>query len=123
MSPGPKEPTAPQLQHPSKLLVDDLLTLYTTGTRVKTPKSGKFGEQEYYSTCYAVCDYATGRLLRVILLALVCDHPAMCKIAGFADHAHKAAPCPKCKVTQANLFSEASMRNGIVSHIQLPRKD
>jgi hypothetical protein len=50
--------------------------------------------------------------VRVILLAIVCDHPAMCKVSGFADHAHNAAPCTKCEVTQAELFSEKSLANG-----------
>src|SRR5882762_6349948 len=53
-----------------------------------------------------------GRLVRVILLAIICDHPAMCKVSGFADHAHNMAPCTKCEVTQAELFSEKSLRNG-----------
>src|SRR5882762_4396618 len=54
-----------------------------------------------------------GRLVRVILLAIICDHPAMCKVSGFADHAHNMAPCTKCQVTQAELFSEKSLRNGM----------
>ena len=37
----------------------------------------------------------------------------MCKVSGFADHAHNAAPCTKCEVTQAELFSEKSLANGI----------
>src|SRR5882762_5837919 len=53
-----------------------------------------------------------GRLVRVILLAIICDHPAMCKVSGFADHAHNMAPCTKCEVTQAELFSEESLHNG-----------
>lgn len=36
----------------------------------------------------------------------------MCKVSGFADHAHHAAPCPKCHVTHDELFSEKAMRNG-----------
>jgi len=50
--------------------------------------------------------------VRVILLAIICDHPAMCKVSGFADHAHNEAPCTKCEVTQAELFSEKSLTNG-----------
>ena len=51
--------------------------------------------------------------MRVILLAIICDHPAMCKVSGFADHAHNEAPCTKCEVTQAELFSEKSLTNGM----------
>ena len=36
MTPGPKEPTAEQLQHYLKLLVDDLVKLYEEGIVVKT---------------------------------------------------------------------------------------
>ncbi|KAJ6540384.1 hypothetical protein B0H19DRAFT_1077796 [Mycena capillaripes] len=36
---------------------------------------------------------------------------AMCKLCGFADHAHTVSPCPKCHVPQAALFSKRSLRN------------
>ncbi len=56
-----------------------------------------------------------GRLVRVLLLAIISDHPAMCKICGFADHGHNVAPCTKCKVTQAKLKSIQSLSNGTLS--------
>lgn len=37
----------------------------------------------------------------------------MCKMCGFADHSHKNSPCPKCKVTQDELFSDKSLCNGM----------
>lgn len=37
----------------------------------------------------------------------------MCKMCGFADHSHKNSPCPKCKVTQDEIFSDESLRNGM----------
>ncbi|TDL13710.1 hypothetical protein BD410DRAFT_734965 [Rickenella mellea] len=37
MTPGPTEPTAEQLQHYLKILVDDLLKLYETGIKIITP--------------------------------------------------------------------------------------
>lgn len=37
----------------------------------------------------------------------------MCKSCGFADHAHKTWPCPKCDVPHSELFSEASLKNGV----------
>lgn len=55
-----------------------------------------------------------GRLARVVLLAVVCDHPAMCKVSGLADHGHEEAPCGKCDVTREDLASESSLRNGAV---------
>lgn len=45
------------------------------------------------------------------LLAVVCDHPAMCKMGGFADHSHNEAPCNKCHVDQASIFSDESLQN------------
>ena len=37
MTPGPKEPTAEQLQHYLKLIVDDLIMLHERGIVIKTP--------------------------------------------------------------------------------------
>jgi hypothetical protein len=38
MPPGPKEPTADQLQSALKIVVDDLLMLYDEGITVVTPE-------------------------------------------------------------------------------------
>jgi hypothetical protein len=38
MPPGPKEPTADQLQSALKIVVDDLLMLYDEGIKVVTPE-------------------------------------------------------------------------------------
>jgi hypothetical protein len=109
MTPGPKEPNAEELQHALKVVVDDLLELYNHGIRISTPQypdgnllppTGPFAQIS-----------AIGRLVKVILLAIVCDHPAMCKMGGFSDHSHNQAPCTKCTVTQDELFSERSLRN------------
>ncbi|KIJ09902.1 hypothetical protein PAXINDRAFT_86800, partial [Paxillus involutus ATCC 200175] len=98
MTPGPQEPTGSQLQNYLKFIVDDLLKLYQEGIVYHTP-----GHPE-------------GRRVRVVLLGVICDHPAMCKMCGFADHGHNEAPCPKCKVTKQDLFSDESLqieeRNG-----------
>ena len=32
-------------------------------------------------------------------------------MCGFADHAHKEAPCTKCKVTAEELKSEKALKN------------
>lgn len=55
----------------------------------------------------------TGRRVHLVLLGVVCDHPAMCKLSGFADHSHNTAPCSKCTVSQEDLFSDQSLRNGM----------
>ncbi|KIJ13114.1 hypothetical protein PAXINDRAFT_181417 [Paxillus involutus ATCC 200175] len=67
MTPGPTEPTGPQLQNYLKVVVDDLLELYTHGVRYHTPL------------------YPQGRLVRVVLLGVVCDHPAMYQDEIFSD--------------------------------------
>lgn len=35
----------------------------------------------------------SGIRLRVALVGIIADHPAMCKLCGFADHSHNEAPC------------------------------
>ncbi|KAJ7812974.1 hypothetical protein B0H14DRAFT_3751481 [Mycena olivaceomarginata] len=60
----------------------------------------------------ALISRAPGILVRVTLVAIIADHPAMCKLCGFADHSHTAAPCPKCTVKQAEIFTEESLKNG-----------
>ncbi|KAJ7736047.1 hypothetical protein DFH07DRAFT_967007 [Mycena maculata] len=63
MPPGPKEPTADQLQNHLKILVDDLIMLYEEGILVETP------------------EHPDGIRVRVALVAIIADHPAMCKLA------------------------------------------
>ncbi|KII89951.1 hypothetical protein PLICRDRAFT_571426 [Plicaturopsis crispa FD-325 SS-3] len=93
MTPGPTEPTAEQLQHYNKIIVDDLIMLYEHGVFYRSEK------------------YPNGRRARVGLLGIVCDHPAMCKMCGHADHSHKVSPCPKCKVPLSEIYSDKSLRN------------
>ena len=38
MPPGPTEPNAEQLQHPLKVIVDDLILLYERGIVITTPE-------------------------------------------------------------------------------------
>jgi predicted Zn-ribbon and HTH transcriptional regulator len=53
-----------------------------------------------------------GKLVRVALVLIIADHPAMCKLCGFADHSHDATPCTKCEVSHDEFFTEVSLRNG-----------
>jgi hypothetical protein len=112
--PGPGEPNAEQLQELQKILVDELIKLWKDGIIVKTPLHPN-GEVQLCLVLTRWLNNSLGRLLRGALLALINDHPAMCKVAGFADHAHKAAPCPKCGITHDGLCTEASINNGTVS--------
>ena len=68
--PGPKEQTGDEIQRLLRPIVSDLLRLWKDGILVKTES----------------CPH--GRLVRVILLAIVCDKPAAHKLAGFAAPSH-----------------------------------
>lgn len=93
MTPGPFEPTGDQLQQYLKHIVDDLLMLYNDGILVPDQS------------------HASGfRRLRVALIGLICDHPAMCKVCGFADKNHNEDPCTKCKATKKNMYTDEALR-------------
>lgn len=63
------------------------------------------------------CDLVNpGIIVRVALVGIIADHPAMCKLCGFADHSHNVAPCTKCTVPQDKLFSDKALRNGKHHH-------
>lgn len=49
MTPGPNEPTAEQLQHYLKIIVDDLMNLYNNGVRYVTPSHPEGKYNEYFS--------------------------------------------------------------------------
>ncbi|KAG2344684.1 hypothetical protein BDR05DRAFT_838504, partial [Suillus weaverae] len=65
ITPGPKELNADELQFFMKNYIDDLLWLYDDGIFIKT--------ESYPEGCH----------VRVILVVVCCDHPAMCKVCGF----------------------------------------
>ncbi|KAJ6561302.1 hypothetical protein B0H10DRAFT_1704476, partial [Mycena sp. CBHHK59/15] len=65
MPPGPTAPTADQLQHHLKVVVDQLIILYEEGILIKT------------------AEYPDGMFVRVALVGIIADHPAMCKLCGF----------------------------------------
>ncbi|KAF8481366.1 hypothetical protein JB92DRAFT_3132926 [Gautieria morchelliformis] len=91
---GPTEPTANQLQHQVKFVVDELLQLYTHGVIIKTPW------------------FPNGRLVRVVCIALICDHPAAVKMCGSADKGHNQLPCTRCQVPKEDLFSDEALCDG-----------
>ncbi|KZT55123.1 hypothetical protein CALCODRAFT_437660, partial [Calocera cornea HHB12733] len=92
--PGPHEPSNESLQHFLRPFVDDLLRLYLSGVKINTP------------------NHPEGRLVRVALVALICDHPALCKIGGFADQASARWPCTQCQIRRADIpgFASAACR-------------
>ncbi|CDO76809.1 hypothetical protein BN946_scf185033.g6 [Trametes cinnabarina] len=78
--PGPKEPSLAQLNHLIRPLVDELYELWTHGLFLERTAL-RF----------------VGRLLRVALIPLVCDLPALRKTAGFAGHSAKLF-CSFCRL-------------------------
>lgn len=72
--PGPKEATPDQCQRFLQLLINELLRLWQGGVRIVTPK------------------YPQGRLVRLALVAVVCDKPAAHKIGGSGSHGHTPSP-------------------------------
>ncbi|EJU01060.1 hypothetical protein DACRYDRAFT_53366, partial [Dacryopinax primogenitus] len=92
--PGLTEPSHANLQQFLGPFVDDLLLLYTTGIKVRT------------------LSWPQGRLVCVAVVGLICDHPALCKVTGFAEHASTMWPCTKCDIqrSEISMFSNASCR-------------
>lgn len=89
--PGPKEQDPDQVQRFIRILVDELLRLWLQGVVVKTPK------------------HPLGRLLRVILVGVICDKPAAHKMGGFASHSHQFF-CTRCWIRQQDKATEASFK-------------
>ncbi|TFK81258.1 hypothetical protein K466DRAFT_502435 [Polyporus arcularius HHB13444] len=92
---GPKEPDAEELQYWLELMVDDLLMLYHRGIDVNKRDSRP-----------------AGRCCRVALVCTCADHPAMCKVGGFADKGHNNAPCTQGTVKTADMFSDECLSGG-----------
>ncbi|KAJ7862317.1 hypothetical protein B0H13DRAFT_1490827, partial [Mycena leptocephala] len=81
MTPGPKEPTAEQLQNYLKPIVDDLILLYDRGITVKGPGHSNGEVSVFRLTSYPF--HLIGIHVRVALVAIIADHPALCKLCGF----------------------------------------
>ncbi|KAH9858844.1 hypothetical protein C2E23DRAFT_880266 [Lenzites betulinus] len=83
MTDGPKEPDAEELQHWIALIVDDLLMLYHRGRRC-----------------------------RVVVICACTDHPAMCKVGGFADKSHNEVPCTAGTTSTKDMYSDECLQGG-----------
>ncbi|KAL5521122.1 hypothetical protein ACEPAG_9044 [Sanghuangporus baumii] len=89
--PGPHEATGDELQHALRIDTDEKLDLYQNGFIAST------------SSC------PQGRRCRVVCIMKCCDHPALCRVDGHADHAHKLAFCTMCKAKRDELRTERGM--------------
>ena len=47
--------------------------------------------------------------MRLMLVAVCCDHPAMCRMCGFGDHAHKGLFCSRCHCKLEDLRTKKAM--------------
>ena len=83
--PGPQEPSLQQLNHFLRPLVDELIQLWYHGIYLSRTASCRFG-----------------RLVRVAIIPLVCDLPALRKTAGFAGHA-SAHFCSFCRLKKKDM--------------------
>ena len=91
--PGPKEQTADQVQRYLRPIISDLLRLWKHGIKISTP------------SC------PNGRLVRVILIAIVCDKPAAHKLAGFASHSHTYY-CTECWICSQEKMTRSAFERG-----------
>ncbi|KZT18076.1 hypothetical protein NEOLEDRAFT_1081034 [Neolentinus lepideus HHB14362 ss-1] len=90
---GPKEQTPDEIQRFLRPIVSDLIRLWRDGIRIATPECPE------------------GRLVRVILVAVVCDKPAAHKLAGFGSHSHTQF-CTNCTITQKDKASPSAWTKG-----------
>ncbi|TFK82784.1 hypothetical protein K466DRAFT_448463, partial [Polyporus arcularius HHB13444] len=90
--PGPREPRLEELNRLLTPLVDELLTLWTRGLYL-TRTSLRW----------------MGRMVRVALIPLVCDLPALRKAAGFGGHqaTYFCSFCPLPRKEMRNLDRES----------------
>lgn len=91
--PGPKEQNPEEIQSFMHIFVNELLRLWKHGVRVRTRR------------------FPDGRLVRVALVAIICDKPAAHKMGGYASHSHRLF-CTLCWIDQANLPTEDAFRAG-----------
>lgn len=91
--PGPQEQDPEEVQHFLDLLVDELLVLYHQGFRVVTKRC------------------PDGRLVRVVLVGVICDKPAAHKIGGYGSHSHTFF-CTLCWIEKSKRASEEAFKAG-----------
>lgn len=89
--PGPKEQTGDQVQFYQKVFVNELLRLYYIGFTIRTKR------------------YPDGRLVRVVLVCVICDKPAAVKLGGFGSHSHTFF-CHRCWIQQLEKATAAAFQ-------------
>lgn len=109
LTPGPKELHADPLQHFMAVFVDDLLMLFDHGIVVRTPGFPE-GKCSLFLLQPRICLLIySGRRVQLILIAVCCDHPALCRVCGFGDHMTKTFFCTRCKIQHGDLATEPGL--------------
>lgn len=109
ITPGPKEADSETFQNFMVDYVDDLIMLWEHSVIVRTLK---YPEGMYLPSILILSLLilvALGRCVRVMLLAVCCDHPALCKSCGFAEHNHNLHFCTKCLCPRSDLSTPAGV--------------
>ncbi|KAG0703217.1 hypothetical protein DFH29DRAFT_874615 [Suillus ampliporus] len=88
---GPKEFDSNELQFFMKNYVNNLISLYENGIMVKTP------------------NYPNGRQVHMILVAVCCDHPVLCKVCRFGGHRKEEGFCTRCHIKHSELKTRDTM--------------
>lgn len=91
--PGPKEQSSDEVQRYLRPIISDLLRLWKYGIKVPTES------------------HPEGRLVRVALVAVVCDKPAAHKIGGFASHSHTYY-CTECWISVTDKGTPSAFQKG-----------
>ncbi|KIN94203.1 hypothetical protein M404DRAFT_35270 [Pisolithus tinctorius Marx 270] len=91
--PGPKEQSPNEVQCFLRPIISNLLRLWKHGIKVPTKSQPE------------------GRLVHVVLVAVVCDKPAAHKIGGFASHSHTYY-CTECWISTADKGKVTTFQKG-----------
>lgn len=83
--PGPREPSLSEINNLLRPVVDALLRLWSTGLFLERTHTRRFG-----------------RLVRGALIPVVCDLPALRKVAGFVGHSAKLF-CSFCRLSKNDI--------------------
>lgn len=83
--PGPNEPSLQELNHFLRPFIDEFLVLWHAGIRLSRTAM-----------------YPAGRLVRAVIIPLICDLPALRKTAGFAGHSSTHF-CSFCLLKKSNI--------------------
>ncbi len=107
------------MQYVLKADVEDKKMLWEEGIVTPTPRYPQGRQPVAFMS--AKLTFLQGRHVRVATIGVFCNHLAMCRVCGFADHNHNFCFCPKCKIPCDMLKSWAGLMQS-TSHDTLVNK-